>query len=286
MVKSPYSIIFLSGQYLTGVQSFSISSSPEFDEIQKFGRQVISDRITNGQSNKVNVSWITSIHDPSFRMFGTGVNTDLIKGKYNFVANDSEGSDQISGAYLTSYSVNAQVNDVPTTSVGFEANRVISSNTGSIPLQDTFDHSFYPFLPSQINITSSFANGVTTSDCLQSFDLSLEVPRKEVKRLGQTYAHSRIPQFPLNVSLAFSVVKSSGVMSGIHTSYLDSGVLNKGSFTISMYDNTTGVTYTLPQMSLVGKDYSLGLDDNFGALSLQYQGTFTTGDFQLAYVNP
>ena len=53
-----------------------------------------------------------------------------------------------------------------------------------------------------------------------------------------------------------------------------------------MVDGTTGITYTLPQMSLINKEYSLGLDDDFGNLSLQYQGTFTTGDFKVTYANP
>lgn len=287
MVKSPYSILSLSGQYLTGVQSFSISSSPKFDEIKRFGGQIIEDRISNGQENKLNISWIVSPFEPSFRMFGTGDDTDIIRGKYNFVSNDSEGSDQISGAYLTSYNVKAQINDVPTTSVAFDVDNIKSSGNGAIALQDTFDIQFYPFLPSQISVAASFSDGVTTtSGCLQSFDLSLNVPRKEVKRLGEIYPIQRIPQFPLDVSLNMSVIKESGVASNLYSSYLDNAVLQKGVFTISMVDGTTGITYTLPQMSLINKEYSLGLDDDFGNLSLQYQGTFTTGDFKITYANP
>jgi len=113
----------------------------------------------------------------------------------------------------------------------------------------------------QANTPSATADeSVSTTDLnIQSFNISVDLNRKLVTRVGSRTPNFRYPELPIDGSLNVSFLKNA--VTGIDLSSL---VLDTGKIDINLKndDDTTSMTYTMNQCSLKSVSESIDLDGN------------------------
>lgn len=257
--------LFVDDQRIPSVTSLSISSPKSVVDIQRLGASHSVDRIlTSNQSTTltydVNLTTGATGIDPiySYQHMKSGF---LSTGFFEFKAKDSVGVTTISGASLTSYSINGSVGDIVKGSSSYEGDGAIFTDAGALTSEsnDIFEGFFRP---EDIEITSS-TNGDEGLDSaslnIQDFSISVSLQKKPVTRLGTRVPQYRYPQMPAQGSLNFNVLKTD--VTGINISSL---VCESGVITIDLKgrDNESILDFTTSGCCLESVEESTSLDDN------------------------
>ena len=257
--------LFVDDQRIPSVTSLSISSPKSVVDIQRLGASHSVDRIlTSNQSTTltydVNLTTGATGIDPiySYQHMKSGF---LSTGFFEFKAKDTVGVTTISGASLTSYSINGSVGAIVKGSSSYEGDGAIFTDAGALTSEsnDIFDGFFRP---EDIEITSS-SNGDEGLDSaslnIQDFSISVSLQKNPVTRLGTRVPKYRYPQMPAQGTLNFNVLKTD--VTGINISSL---VCESGVITIDLKDrdNQSVLDFTTSGCCLESVEESTSLDDN------------------------
>lgn len=257
--------LFVDDQRIPSVTSLSISSPKSVVDIQRLGASHSVDRIlTSNQSTTltydVNLTTGATGIDPiySYQHMKSGF---LSTGFFEFKAKDSVGVTTISGASLTSYSINGSVGDIVKGSSSYEGDGAIFTDAGALTSEsnDIFDGFFRPE-DIEISTSSNGDEGIdSTSLNIQDFSISVSVEKSPVTRLGTRVPQYRYPQMPAQGTLSFNVLKTD--VTGINISSL---VCESGVITIDLKgrDNETILDFTTRGCCLESVEESTSLDDN------------------------
>lgn len=243
---------------LSRVQSFDEDFTRNFTDVNQFGNLAAIDRIevenpdvtasfsyylTNGQNEEfigLNVAG-TGTARPALRSCISGILTNRAQGEKNYYlliadegfdaagyAGSQSGVIGIGNGFLTSYSVNAAVGEIPTADVEIEglnvrvygnlgANNIIPSInpvdgtnlTGQffrLPVATSVTGTNIPTALQPGDIIFSLGNndtiGFDGADLkIQDFTLSFDLARTPLQKLGNRFAFSREIDFPVTASL-------------------------------------------------------------------------------------
>jgi hypothetical protein len=257
--------LFVDDQRIPSVTSLSISSPKSVVDIQRLGASHSVDRIlTSNQSTTltydVNLTTGATGIDPiySYQNMKSGF---LSTGFFEFKAKDSVGVTTISGAALTSYSINGSVGDIVKGSSSYEGDGAIFTNAGALTSEsnDIFDGFFRPE-DIEIYTSSNGDEGIDNTGLnIQDFSISVSLQKTPVTRLGTRVPQYRYPQMPAQGSLNFNVLKTD--VTGINISSL---VCESGVITIDLKgrDNESILDFTTSGCCLESVEESTSLDDN------------------------
>lgn len=313
-------------QQLTRVQSWDSDFSRSFTDINQYGQLAAIDRIeVEAPTVNMSTSWYPT-DGSNERAIGLSVcasgqaTTALLSGilkketdeKNYFLLVASEGSDAvgyvgaktgvfgIGNTYLTSYSLEASVGDVPTASADFEALNfaVYSDITGlnNIPainptngIKVTGNYFRLPQAkqnssPDQITVlrpgdisfalTDTQVKGFAADDIkIQSFTLSTELSRTPIEKLGSRFPFSREIDFPVTASL--SVEAQMGDLRDFNLSDLlcETGFYD---MTITLRENSCSgngdpaIVASLKGAKLVSENVTTSIGDN-ASVTLEYE---------------
>ena len=266
-VHSSDTQVFVNGERIPAINSLSISSSKGVTDIPRLGVSYISDRILNSnQSSQLSIGILLTTGatgiDPfyNYQQRGSGF---LSTGKFDFQIKDRAGVTTISGASLTSYSLNGSVGDLVKGDSSYEGDGAIATSVGALTYSDHTNDSFGGFFrPKDIEIstTSNSKEGISSSALnIQDFTLSVGLQRTPVTRLGTRTPLFRYPTLPAQGSLSFNMVKNQVTGMDISSLVCESGVI-----TIDLKDNDGGsvMDFTTSGCCLESVDESTDLDDN------------------------
>jgi hypothetical protein len=246
---------------LTRVQSFDEDFSRNFTDVNQYGNLAAIDRI-EVEAPTVSSSFSYYPTDGSNERYlgltvttGTQTLTSCLSGLLNkttdeknyFLLIADEGNDAvgynagaggrsgvigIGNAYITSYSVDGAVGDIPTASVDLEALnvRVYANATGTTnPIPAINPTNGFPVTTSFFSLPNAASNdsatqvaalqpgditlnidgltGVSISDLkVQSFSLAFDLGRTPLQRLGTRFAFSREIDFPVEATLSVEAI--------------------------------------------------------------------------------
>ncbi len=266
--------VFINGSRLKGVQTCSVETPREFQELRQVGNLGVTDRILNSkQTSVLNLDFIlcdSGQNDPFFDFETSGV---LSVEKFDFSIKDLVGENILSGAYLNSYTLNAEIGALAKGSVTYDCDIYAFNNTGVLTMNDQSSDFFGVYQPRHMSVSSSFGDGLNSSGfCIQKFEISLQISRNAKSVLGNRYAFTRYPQLPVNGTASFSIIKNS--ITGIDFSQL---VLDKGTLTFKLNDGFANEKqYIITDCSLEKIQESHDLDQN-AMLDFSYVFSLTTG---------
>ena len=265
-VLSSETQLFYTGVRVPAVQSVDFSTEKDSTPLQKLGNFNYSERILNSNqttsfSYSVLITTGGSALDP-FYTFQEQESGFLSTKNYGFNIKDFAGENTITGAYLTSYSLNGAVGEMVRGTSSYEADQVSFTSSNSISFSDLSDDNFNVFVPRNISISSATltGEGVSTSSLnIQSFDISVDIQRESRNRLGSRTPEFRYPTMPVDGSLNVSFLKNS--VTGIDLSPL---VVDTGTISIDLKDNDglTRMSYPMKQCSLKSVSEAVDLDGN------------------------
>jgi hypothetical protein len=331
---------------LSRVQSFDEDFTRNFTDVNQFGNLAAIDRIevenpdvtasfsyylTNGQNEKylgLNV-FPSGTAQSALRSCISGLLTKATDEKNYYLLIVEEGNDAagyngtksgvigIGNGFLTSYSVNAAVGEIPTADVEIEALnvRVYLNATGFIPAVNPVDGTNFTNrsfrLPAAQSITgagipaalqpgdivfelaSDQVLGFDGADLkIQDFTLSFDLARTPLQKIGNRFAFSREIDFPVTATL--EVNAEVGDLSSGNLANLLCGETDK-EFTISMKtpgcdaNKPTALAYIFKGAKLVSQSFSSAIGDN-ATMSASYEvqlggpqdtnrGIFISGSF-------
>jgi hypothetical protein len=238
---------------LTRVQSWDSDFSRSFTDINQYGNLAAIDRIElEAPTVNMSTSWYPT--DGSNEKYagltvftGSNPQTSIISGilakesdeKNYFLLISKEGDDAVGGVatgviglgntFLTSYSLEGSVGEVPTASADFEALnfRIYNGVTGHVPAinpsngisitdvsfelpaaqtNDSVDQ-ITVIRPGDITVDIAGDNGFLESDLkIQSFSLSLDLARSPIEKLGSRFPYTREIDFPLTASMSVEAI--------------------------------------------------------------------------------
>ena len=304
---------------LSRVQNFDEDFTRNLTDVNQFGNLAAIDRIevenpdvtasfsyylTNGQNERdlgLNVHK-SGTNEVDLRSCISGLLSKATDEKNYYLTIVEEGQDAagyngastgvigVGNGFLTSYTVNAAVGDIPTADVEIEGLnvRVYTASTGVIPAVNAadgtnFTNKFFRLGPATSitgvtiptalqpgDITFSLASdqviGFDGADLkVQDFSLSLELARTPLQKLGSRFAFSREIDFPVTATL--EVNAEVGDLATGNLASLLCGETNKN-FTISMKrpgcdaNRLTALAYFFKGAKLVSQSFSSSIGDN------------------------
>ena len=260
-IHSSNSRIFLGTTGLKGITKYDFSFDQDVNTLQGLGDYHISNRIKNpNQKVDFSLSWIlaTGANDPFYDFYNPDSGFISVQ-KFDFTIKDLVGSNTISGAYLTSYSVNASVGNLIEGSLTYEADGLFYSTGNKILMSDQTNDSYNPLLPSNIEVSFSPTDILDlTNFSIQSFSFEIPIQRKPITLLGQTVPSYRYPQLPITAPIKFSVIKNQ--ITGIDFSNL---ILPQASLSFVLKDcKSKGYLYSFSNVSIKSISESLDIDGN------------------------
>ena len=268
--------VYINDTLLKGISSCSIETTREVENLRSSTHYETTDRIIkSNQVPQATISWILGEEssDPFFDFQNSGV---LSVESFNIKKKDIVGTNELISGFLTSYSVNAAVGDLVTAEAQYEGLDYAFSESGALTLGDQTEHSYKSFLPSKIDLSATFPEGNIFSFPVQSFQISVPVPRAPLKRLGEQSAKYRIPTLPTEATVSFSAIKND--ITGLDFSQI---VLEKGDFSFDIKScQDVGKIYTVSGCSLIGISESINLDGN-ATLDFNYVSSITNSCFSV-----
>ena len=213
-------------------------------------------------------------------------------GEY-YAANSSVMSDPqlndtvgIGNGFLASYSAEASVGDFPTASVTVEGLNIqfTKGTTGFLPKVDPLDGAAESTLqyrlddttanagttdysvvrPGDITLTALTNGGMganVTDAKIQSFNLSFDLAREPLNRLGTKFAFAREITFPVTVSLSVDALVGE-LDEGNLATLLDTDATQDDIVIHMKSGATNNIAYVLKQSKLDGHSYSNAIGDN------------------------
>lgn len=268
--------IYINDILLTGVSSCDITTNREVENLRELGRIDISNRILKSDQKPVaKISWVLGqgSTDPFFDFQNSGI---ISVESFNIKKKDIVGVNEIKSGFLTSYNVNASVGNLVNGDLEYEGINFSFYETGKLTLGDQTSDSYDVFIPSKISLSASFEEGDIFSFPIQSFQLSVPIPRKSIKAVGEMSPKYKIPQFPIEASINFTAIKND--ITGLDFSKI---VLEKGDFTFDLRTcENSGKTYTLKNCSLLGIGETIGLDGD-ASIDFNYTASLSGNSFYI-----
>lgn len=306
---------------LSRVQSFDEDFTRNFTDVNQFGNLAAIDRIevenpdvtanfsyylTNGENEKnlgLNV-YKSGTPKSDLRSSISGLLTKVTDEKNYYLLIAEEGQDAagfagtksgvigVGNGFLTSYSVNAAVGEIPTADVGIEglnvrvygnvtANAVIPAIN---PVDGTNLNNRFYRLPQATSITGAsiptalqpgdIVFSLTSNDVIgfdgadlkvQDFTLSFDLARTPLQKLGNRFAFSREIDFPVTATLEVNA-EVGDLANGNLADILCSETEKE--FVISMKrdgcdaDKPTALAYVFKGATLVSQSFSSAIGDN------------------------
>jgi len=308
---------------LSRVQSFDTDFSRNFTDVNQYGQLAAIDRI-EVEAPTVNLSTSWYVTDGSNEKYvglsvpSNGSQISCVSGILKKETDESnyylliaeEGSDAVNYAgsisgvigvgncFLTSYSVEASVGDIPTASADFEALnlRVYSDADGTNPVpavnpvngvsvSDVFfvlpqatenDNASQPTVvrPGDITLDLQGLGGFEADDLkVQSFTLSFDLSRTPLEKLGSRFAFSREIDFPVTASLSVDAQFGELLDFNLADLLCETGTYN---LTIRMKENgcsgdgPQALVYTLKGAKVVSENITTSIGDNASA-TIEYE---------------
>lgn len=316
-------------QQLTRVQSWDSDFSRNFTDVTQYGQLAAIDRIeVEAPTVNMSTSWYPTngFNEKSIGLSvcGSGETpTSLLSGilkketdeKNYFLLVASEGNDAvgfagktgvfgIGNSYLTSYSLEASVGDIPTANADFEAlnfavysdssvaNNLPSINpsngnkvTGynfTLPLaeQNSEADQITVLRPGDITLNlkpasgPDYVKGFSADDIkIQSFTLSTELGRTPIEKLGSRFPFSREIDFPVTASL--SVEAQMGDLNNFNladllceTGFYDMSIVMKENSCSG--DGAPALIAQLKGAKLLSENVTTSIGDN-ASVTLEYE---------------
>jgi len=259
--------VFVNDKRIPAINSLDVNSAKQLEDISRLGVSHVTERILGPNQNSTislgaNLTTGATGIDPfySFQEMQSGF---LSTGAFEFKVKDVAGVTTISGASLTSYSVEGSVGDLVSENTEYIGDGAIFTPAGALQTSDQSTDEFGGFFaPRNIQITTE-TNGDegvdTTSLYIQSFSLSVSLEKQPVTRLGTRVPQFRYPAMPSQGSLDFKVIKNK--VTGINISSLicESGVIK---IDLKDSDDNSVLDFTTSGCCLESVDESTALDNN------------------------
>lgn len=264
-VHSSETQLFYTGVRIPAIQSIEFSTDKSSTDLRPLGELSYKERILNAnQTTNLSYSILVTTGASGFDPFYTFQQQDegfLSTGSYGFNIKDFAGENTITGAYLSSYSLEGSVGDFVRGSVSYEADSISYNTANSIDFSDMSNDNFSVFVPKDIEITCVGINSGaarTNGFNIQNFSVGVDLNRKLVTRVGSRTPNFRYPELPIDGSLNINFLKNA--VTGIDLSPL---VVDTGVISIFLKDDD-GIqqTYTMNQCSLKSVSESIDLDGN------------------------
>jgi hypothetical protein len=265
-VHSSETQLFYTGVRVPAVQSISFSTDKSSTDLRPLGDLSYKERILNSnQTTNFSYSILVTTGASGFDPFYTFQEQEigfLSTRNYGFNIRDFAGQNTITGAYLTSYSLEGSVGGFVRGTSSYEADDVSYTASNSIDFTDLSSDNFNVFIPRNIEITSSSlsSEGSSTSTLnIQNFNINVGITRRPVNILGSRTPEFRYPELPIDGSFDISFLKNS--VTGIDLSSL---VVDTGTMSVNLKNDagTTMMSYTMNQSSLKSVSESIDLDGN------------------------
>lgn len=267
-VHSSDTQVFIEDVRISGVQSVSFDTSKQVNEIRNLGHQEVTDRIlTANQTTNFSMDYHVveggTAFDPFFSFTGTAGFNDLISvDKFNIKIKDNAGENEIDGAYLSSYSLNLSVGEIPSVSISYEADSISYDPDNAIT--SSLSDSYNVYRPAEISVSTTKTDPPYISElqaenfAIQNASLSFSIPRTTTTRVGKRVPERRYPTFPINGEISFSVIKNQ--VTGLDMSSL---ILSKDKINLTLDKNSGNtITFSIDDCSLISAAESTDLDGN------------------------
>tara|TARA_R100000231_G_scaffold134416_1_gene107954 strand:- start:5663 stop:6514 length:852 start_codon:yes stop_codon:yes gene_type:complete len=259
--------LFIDEKRVPAVESLSFSTSKNLEDIPRLGVGHITDRILGpNQSTELNYSinlttGATGI-DPfySYQQMQSGF---LSTGGFEFKVKDVAGINTISGATLTSYSLNGSVGNLTKGESTYRGDAAIFTPAGGLTISDQSQDAFGGFFAPQdiqVTTTTNGDEGINSASLhIQDFSISVSLDKKDVTRLGTRVPRFRQPELPSQGTLDFSVIKNK--VTGINISSLvcESGVIK---IDLKDFNGASVMNFVTSGCCLESVEESTSLDDN------------------------
>lgn len=269
--------VYINDVQLKGISSCSIDTTREVENLRSLVHYETTDRIIKSdQKPEITISWILGEEssDPFFDFQSSGI---LSVESFNIKKKDIAGVQEVKSGFLTSYSVNAAVGDLITAEAQYEGVGFSFTESGKLTLGVQTSDSYKSFLPSKIQLSATFQEGDIFAFPIQSFQITVPIPRQTLKRLGEHAPQYRIPTLPTEATVSFSAIKTD--ITGLDFSKI---VLEKGDFSFDLRScDDVGRTYSLANCSLLGISESIDLDGN-ATIDFNYVAGLTNSSFSFS----
>ena len=260
--------LFIDGSRIPAVNSLSLSTPKEVIDIQRLGTAHITERVlSSNQTTTLQMEMLLTTGatgvDP-FYQFQQRHGGFLTTGKFDFQVKDTAGSTVMNDASLTSYSINASVGELIRGNATYLGVGATFSDGGAISIDDQSNDDFIKgfMRPQKIQITTTTngQEGINTESLhIQDFSISVDLPRKNVTRIGQRNPSFRYPELPAGGSIEVSMIKNSVTGLDLSSLVCDSGVIK-----IDLKDDLGNslMDFVTSGCCLENVDESTSLDDN------------------------
>tara|TARA_R100001163_G_C5065234_1_gene203111 strand:+ start:127 stop:984 length:858 start_codon:yes stop_codon:yes gene_type:complete len=260
--------LFIDGSRIPAVNSLSLSTPKEVIDIQRLGTAHITERVlSSNQTTTLQMEMLLTTGatgvDP-FYQFQQRHGGFLTTGKFDFQVKDTAGSTVMNDASLTNYSINASVGELIRGNATYLGVGATFSDGGAISIDDQSNDDFIKgfMRPQKIQITTTTngQEGINTESLhIQDFSISVDLPRKNVTRIGQRNPSFRYPELPAGGSIEVSMIKNSVTGLDLSSLVCDSGVIK-----IDLKDDLGNslMDFVTSGCCLENVDESTSLDDN------------------------
>lgn len=195
-------------------------------------------------------------------------------GVYGYVTKKNNPSNNIifgfASGYLSSYTIAAQVGQLPTAKATFS----IFDNAGSVSPTGSYNTSTIPTLANSNTISMSI--GDFSTNRVLSFDFSILVPRSAIYYIGNRNPAIVTPVYPVEVQGNFVIQIDDYTFTNFNV--LPALTAKNNNFSISMLDFTGGAinldfTNRLSYFILNGEEFAASVTSP-GTATLKYRGYF------------
>tara|TARA_Y100001938_G_scaffold106598_1_gene145476 strand:+ start:11295 stop:12149 length:855 start_codon:yes stop_codon:yes gene_type:complete len=259
--------VFAGSSRIPAVQSLNVSTQKPVNDVRRLGALNVTERVLG--ANPISTLDIgillttgaTGI-DPFYthQAFHAGF---LNTGKQDFTIKDFAGATTVSGASLTSYSLNASVGELVNGTTSYEGSPASFNSEGAISFDDQSNDNFKGFFrPSHVQVTTTTDGdeGIdSTTLNIQNLSLSVDLPRQTKIRLGSRTPLFRYPELPAAGSLSFSVLKTKVTGVNVTSMVCESGVIK---IDLKDDDDNSVIDFLVSGCCLESIEESTALDDN------------------------
>ena len=247
-----------SARELSGIQSLDISYKNSSSTTNPLGYQHGVTTIGGPTQQNVSFSRYLIYDDPVLDFTGS---SKVMKGSFNYDDNTSYG---FFSGYLSSYSVNCAVGNIPTVNASFVVYDEMKSGVNASGAATT-----NIFIPSQGSITATCYN--STTNRIIGFDYSLNVKKIPYYTIGAESPVEVKHVSPIQYTATVQVDVDDAFLESCY-SFLGTGKSNRTvTFGINGRDGTTLQSLSIPNASLVGEDLKSSADGSV-RLTLNYIG--------------
>ena len=273
-VHSSDTQLFVNDLRIPAVVSLDVSSSKSAEFLPRLGVGHATDSIllANQESSLnygINLTTGATGVDPfySYQQMQSGF---LSTGSFEFKIKDVAGVTTVSGASLTSYSVDGSVGGIVNGTTSYIGDGAIFTPNGALTIEDQSTDEWDGFFaPENIEVSSvtDGREGISSSSLhIQDFSISVSLGKSPITRLGTRVPITRYPNLESRGSLSFNIIKNK--VTGLDLSSL---VCKSGAIKIDLKDREDNsiMNFTTSGCCLESVDETTALDDNT-TLSFSY----------------